>query len=356
MAVLGYLHLESRPGPLGLRVPADDAVAAEAVRLARAMVESRPSGPAYLRNFFGTWPTDPDLTFGPRDEDVAWAQVARLLAAPPAGRTPWSVEWSIRGCEIGTENWTNDEPDPIVALNFRLHGTIDSVARVLECALGTLLSPDEDDERRFEVTTSGVSLSIFEYSPDEHDGLFGQAAGDEDGAWLRTRVSESPSLWDTLYASSPLLRPSSGGFLEFFASTCARVRGPGLLIRAIREHGLGGLRRWFVVRWAIPVGQCALPAGAALGPRADVVRFLHDPASLDAGSLEMESWSGAVAYEWKHRRRMGWRRVWGLGYLGYRVSDSFATRIGRRRVRIRVVRSTHPGHPDSGYAEVGARA
>ena len=356
MAVLGYINLLSRPGPLGLRVPADDAVAAEAVRLARAMVESRPSGPAYLRNFFGTWPTDPGLTFGPVDEGVAWSQVARLLAAPPAPRTPWNVEWSIRGCEIGTENWTNDEPDPIVALNFRLHGAIDPVARALERAVETSSKLAADDEGLFELATSGVSLSMFEYSPDEHDGLFGEAAGDGDGPWLRTRVSESPRLWDTLYASSPLLRPASGGFLEFFAGTCARVRGPGLLVRALREHGVAGLRRWFVVRWAIPEGQCALPPHVFAGSRADVVRFLHDPASLDAGRLEMEPWSGAFAYEWKHRRRIGWRRVWGLGYLGYTVGDSFATRIGRRRVRMRVVRSTHPGHPDSGYAEVGARA
>jgi hypothetical protein len=352
MAVLGYLKLESRPGPLGLRVPAEDAVAAEAVRLVRAMVESRPASPAYLRNFAGTWPTDPDLTLGPLDEGVAWSQVARLLAEPPAPRTPWGVEWSIRGCEIQTENWANDDSDTIVALNFRLHGDVDSVARALEGALGTALSAEEDDDREYDLRTSGVSLSMFEYSPDEHDGLFGEAATEGADAWLRTRIAEGPGLWDFLYPSSPLLRPSSGGFLEFFASTCALMRGPGLLIRAIRDHGIGGLRRWFVVRWAIPIGQCALPPRVVAGSRADVLSFLHDPASLDAGSVTMETWSGAVAYEWKHRRRVGWRRVWGPGYVDTVESDTFATKIGRRRVRVRKFLSPATGLADSGWVEL----
>jgi hypothetical protein len=352
MAVLGYLHLQSRPGPLGLRVPADDAVAAEAVRLARAMVESRPRRPAYLRNFSGAWPTDPDLTFGPVDEDVAWSQISRLLAAPPEQRSPWSVEWSVRGCEIRTENWANDDSDPIVALNLRLHGTIDSVAGALERAVGAPVSPMEDEVPGFDFTTSGVSLFFFEYSPDELDGLSGPDTLGGDGTWLRTRVSEDPSLWDTLYASSSVLRPLSGGFLEFFDGACARTRGLGLLIRAIREHGLGGLRRWFVVRWAIPVGECALPPRVVAGSRADVLRFLHDPASLDAGSVTMEPWSGAVAYEWRHRHRIGWRRVWGPGPADTVEGDTLVTKIRRRRVRVRVLLSPATGRAESGSVEL----
>ncbi len=327
MAVLATIEVPSKSGPRGLRVPADHAVAVEAVRLARAMVESLPAGPAYLQNRYGAWPTDSGLDFGPVEEDAAWSQVARLLASPPEGTAPWSVSWSIRGCEVYTDHWSNDEPDPIVALHFRLHGNVDPIARALERAVGTLVSPVEDDDRLFDLTMSGVSLCFFEYSPDEQDGLYGDASRAGTETWLRTRVSERPSQWDTLHASSPVLRPSAGGFLEFFADTCARVRGGGLLVRALRDHGLGGPRRWFVMRWAIPVGQCALPTGVLAGSRADIISFLHDPASLDAGSVQMDSWSGVVAYEWEHRRRIGWRRVWTPGYTNIAESDAFSVRI-----------------------------
>jgi hypothetical protein len=330
-----------REGTEGFGVPGSMDLAQRAVDLALAF--ARPD----LESIFIEQPPLDLLAFavprvyGPRDVSEIHAEVTGALNDPQhVGGVPVPRTWVVSGCTITTHHPATGVPAGELCLMMQLPFRANEAVALMvnEDRAGVELQVMGNG---WEAEVEGLTLRIWPVDPreaiDYHD-LYAPDAFDAPYLWVSSVGANTCGLGTSIHASAPILRPVTGGYLEFYSQVLQGIRNPVALTHALRKRPLRGFVPWLITRTSALVGWVAMPSALATGSRADVLAYLHSPQSMDAGWVDLcQRFLGdsgdQTAYSVTHSP--------GFGLV---VADTFVTGRGTMRVTIDVVASRTPGH------------
>jgi hypothetical protein len=278
-----------------------------------------------------------DRAYGTLAIDELRTALTTALAAPTVVRKEATPrEWVVNNCTMTVyhpiETVQFDELHLMVQLPLPANEVI---ARLVNVSGGE--TEMEATEPGWKVHVDGLTVRISEIETIDYDTLYAYDALEDSYGWVAAIGKETMGFGNSVYGSAPVIHPGQGGFLEVFGGVVLQVKSWRAFVQALPGRQRAGLFSWWIARSAHYTGWVAVPRAYAGKPHGELLRYLHSPASLNAGWVHM------------HQRYFADKdQLSGVPFLhdpdiNYSRIDSFLATVDGILVQADVFEATAPG-------------
>jgi hypothetical protein len=278
------------PGPNGFGLPADPHAVVRTCELLDALLGLE-AGSVFVEHPSRTPLAAVEaLDFGMRPAKGLPATVSDALLEPRMlDGEPVSRLWIANGCTITTVHPFNEHVGGGLCVMVMMPiEANEAVAALVNGNNGNVAM--KPDGRGFRASIDTLVLSVWPLrgrDAIDHCDLYAPVSLRNPHRWVSSIGRNTFGIGATIYASALPLRPSTGGFLEFFTGAVLAVRGWSAFIAAFTHQPWRALLGWLITRTSAVEAWVAIPREVAEGSHADMLAYLQSAASLDAGWIDV---------------------------------------------------------------------